>query len=258
MKDVVILAGGNSERGLLLRDKLTLEQYCAKFCQSLSEFSATVNEDKIAAIILLFPDEFGITDELFKQNMMFDLANKTRIVFISTSAIENNRVRSLRYKADEFLIDPISTAEITKIIDNSIDSQVQSDSQHVLTIGDLVLNKETLIVTWLNKKIVLHPLQVHLLEFLMLNHGRPVTRMELLNNVWNKNTNIENVTIDRNVKRIRDAFKRVAKHDPIRTVRRVGYVFDDQFEQLSSLPEKDGMANVHRLKHCLPSGRHRL
>ena len=62
--------------------------------------------------------------------------------------------------------------------------------------------------------------------------------MELLNNVWNTDTDIEDVTIDRNIKRIRDAFKREAKGDPIRTVRRVGYVFNDQFEQLSSLPEK--------------------
>jgi DNA-binding response OmpR family regulator len=62
----------------------------------------------------------------------------------------------------------------------------------------------------------------------MLNPRRPITRMELLNKVWNTNTNIELVTIDRNVKRIRDAFKREAKRDPIRAVRRVGYVFNDQ------------------------------
>ena len=127
-----------------------------------------------------------------------------------------------------------------------------------MTIGDLVLNKETLIVTWRNKKLPLYPLQVQLLEFLMLNPRRPITRMELLNNVWNTDTNIEDVTIDRNIKRIRDAFKREAKGDPIRTVRRVGYVFNDQFEQLSSLPKKDRIVNAHHLKHCLPSGRRRV
>ena len=116
-----------------------------------------------------------------------------------------------------------------------------------MTIGDLALNKETLIVTWRNKKLPLHPLQVHLLEFLMLNPRRPITRMELLNNVWNTDTSIEIVTIDRNVKRIRDAFKREAKSDPIRTVRRVGYVFNDQFEQLSSPSEKGHLVNAHHL-----------
>jgi DNA-binding response OmpR family regulator len=238
MKDVVVLVGGNSERGLLLRDKLATEQYCVRFCQSLTDFCATINEEKIAAIFLLFPDEFGIVNELLEKNIMSDLGGKTLVVFISTSPTENNRARLLYCEADEFLIEPISTEEIAKIIENSIDSRLQSDREHVLVIGDLVLNKETLIVTWRNKKLPLYPLQVHILEFLMQNPRRPITRMELLSNVWSKDTDIEDVTINRNIKRIRDAFKRQAKGDPIRTVRRVGYVFNDQFEQLSSLPEK--------------------
>jgi two-component system OmpR family response regulator len=203
----------------------------------LRDFCATIKKEKIAAILLLFPDEFGIVSELFEKNIMSGLANKAQVVFISASPTENNKARSLRYKADEFLIEPVSADEIAKIVDDSISPQVQSDRGHVLTIGDLALNKETLIVTWRNKKLPLHPLQVRLLEFLMLNPGRPITRVELLNKVWNTNTSIELVTIDRNVKRIRDAFKREAKRDPIRTVRRVGYVFNDQFEQLS-LPQR--------------------
>ena len=97
-------------------------------------------------------------------------------------------------------------------------------------MGDLVLNTETLIVTWRNKKLPLHPLQVCLLEFLMRNPKRPITRMELLNNILGTDIYIDNRTIDRNIERIRDAFKRETKIDRIRSVRRVGYVFNDQFE----------------------------
>ena len=239
MKDAVVIAGGNTERGLLLSDKLATEQYCAKFCQSFTDFCSTINHNKIAAILLLFPDEFGIINQLFEKNTMPDLAGEIPVVFISTSATENNMARSLRYQADEFFIEPISVDEIAKIIDDSIDSRLQSDREHVLVIGDLVLNKETLVVTWRNRKLTLYPQQVHLLEFLMLNPGRPITRLELLNNVWSTDIYIEDRTIDRNIKRIRDAFKREAKRDPIRTVRRVGYVFNDHFEQSSSLPEND-------------------
>jgi DNA-binding response OmpR family regulator len=258
MKDAVVIAGGNSERGLLLSAKLATEQYCAKLCQSFVDFCSTINEEKIAAIFLLFPDEFGIISELFEKDIISDLAGKTPVVFISPSAAENNKARSLRYNADEFLIEPISTDEITKIIDDSICAHLRSESEHILTVGDLALNKETLIVTWRNKKLPLHPLQVRLLEFLILNPRRPITRMELLNNVWKTNTNIEDVTINRNVKRIRDAIKREGKLNQIRTIRRVGYVFNDQFEQLSPPSEKDRMVNAHHLRRCLPSGRHRV
>jgi len=229
MKDAVVLAGGNSERGLLLSAKLATEQYCAKFCQSFTDFCSTINQEKIAAILLLFPDEFGVINQLFEKNTMFDLAGEIPVVFISTSTTENNMARSLHYQAKEFLIEPISVDEIAKIIADSIDSRLKNDREHVLVIGELVLNKETLVVTWRNKKLPLRPQQVHLLEFLMLNPRRPITRMALLNNVWSTNIYIEDRTIDRNIKRIRDAFKRESKIDPIRTVRRVGYVFNDQF-----------------------------
>ena len=176
-----------------------------------TDFCSTINQSKIAAILLLFPDEFGIINQLFEKNTMSDLVgeNAGRIYF--ASATENNMARSLHYQADEFLIEPISVDEIAKIIDNSIDSRLQSDRKHILATGDLVLNRETLIVTWRNKKLPLYPLQVHLLEFLMRNPNRPITRMELLNNIWSTDTNIDNRTIDRNIKRIRDAFKRETK-----------------------------------------------
>jgi DNA-binding response OmpR family regulator len=241
MKYTVVIAGGSRERGLVLSDKLATEQYCAKFCQSLTDFCATINEEKIAAIFLLFPDEFGIVTKLFEKNTMSDLAGKTLVVFISTSSTENKMVRSLRYKADEFLIEPVSIAEIVNIINQLIYSRLQSDREHVLSLGEIVLNKETLIVTWRNKKLPLHPLQVHILEFLMQNPQRPITRAELLNNIWNTDINIESVTIDRNIKRIRDVFKREVKGDPIRTIRRVGYVFNDQFEK-SCLLSKNARA----------------
>ena len=231
MKDAVVIAGGNRERGLLLSDKLATQQYCAKFCQSVIDFLSVINQNKIGVILLLFPDEFGIINELFdKKNAVPKFVGGAPLVFISSSATENNMARSLHYQADEFLIEPISVDEIVKIIDSSIDSRLQSDRKHILTIGDLVLNNETLIVTWRNKKLPLYPQQVHLLEFLMLNLKRPITRTELLNNIWNTDTYIDSRTIDRNIKRIRDAFKHETKRDPIRTVRRVGYVFNDQFE----------------------------
>ena len=64
----------------------------------------------------------------------------------------------------------------------------------------------------------------------MMNPRRPITRMELLNNILGTDIYIDNRTIDRNIERIRDAFKRETKIDRIRSVRRVGYVFNDQFE----------------------------
>jgi len=232
------LVGGDSERGLLLRDKLASSQYKVRSCQSLRDLCAAINEGKIAVILLLYPDGFAIIEELFANKMMSGLDDKIQVVFISTSSAENNRVRLLHYKADEFLIEPISIEEIVKIIDESIGWRPRSDDGHVLSIGDLTLNRETLIVTWRNKKIPLYPLQVRILELLMLNPGRTIGRGDLLDSFWSTGITVERTTIDRNIKRIRDAFKRNAKINPIRTIRRAGYAFNDQSEQLTPLPRK--------------------
>ena len=74
MKDVVVIAGGNSERSLLLRDKLANGQYCVRFCQSLMDFRATIDKEKIAAVLLLFPDEFGTVSQMFDGNIMPGIA----------------------------------------------------------------------------------------------------------------------------------------------------------------------------------------
>jgi two-component system phosphate regulon response regulator PhoB len=60
----------------------------------------------------------------------------------------------------------------------------------------------------------------------MLNHGRTIRRADILNSVWGTDILIEDSTIDRNIKGIRDAFKRSAKVDPIRTIRRAGYALN--------------------------------
>ena len=76
MKDAVVIAGGNRERGLILSDKLATEQYYAKFCQSFTDFCSTINQSKIAAILLLFPDEFGVINQLFEKNKIPDLVGR--------------------------------------------------------------------------------------------------------------------------------------------------------------------------------------
>jgi DNA-binding response OmpR family regulator len=229
MKDVIVLAGGNEERGFRLKNKLTAEQYCVKFCQSLKDFCATTRREKIVAVFLLFPDKFGIVDKLLCDGIIRGFNGGVPIVFISTSPVENNKARSCNYKATEFLIEPVSTDEIVKIVNDSIVLRFKSERKHILAIGDLALNTETLIVTWRDKRLPLYPLQVRLLEFLMMNRRRPITRMELLNTVWIKRANIDDRTINRNIKRIRDVFRRETKLDPIQTIRRIGYSFNDQF-----------------------------
>lgn len=72
----------------------------------------------------------------------------------------------------------------------------------------------------------------------MLNPGRAFTGQQIANGIWGCDGSIEERTIDVTVGRIRDALRHKVTMDPIRTVRTVGYAFNEYFAQISSMPKK--------------------
>jgi two-component system phosphate regulon response regulator PhoB len=141
------------------------------------------------------------------------------VIFVSSSPADNDRLRSLHYKADEFLIEPVSARDMREIIDGL--SIRQGDRRKVLAIGDLTLDRTSLTVTLRSVKLRLHPIQVRILEFLMLNPGRAFTRRQIKNGIWRDDESIDERTIDVNVARIRDVLKHKVTVGPIRTIRSV-------------------------------------
>jgi len=248
MKDIIIVAGGDTGRRLQLTNVLNSEQHSIAACGSSEDFSSKISQENIAAVILLYPDESGIIGQLFDQNRISDCDGKIPVIFVSSSPGENNRLRSLRYTADEFLIEPISPGDISIVIDQTKLSR-QSDTRGVLTIGDIVLDRASLAVTLRNMKLPLHPLQVRILEFLMLSPGRTFSRQEILDSIWSSDLSIEDRTVDVAIGRIRDAMRNKVTVDPIRTVRSVGYAFNEYFGQKTSLPRKGrGIRRPKRLR----------
>ncbi len=238
MKEAIVVAGGDSARRFQLSNNLESDQYNVNICQSPEEFRITCGEAKIVAFLLLYPDESGIISKLFDRNVMSKLIGRSPVVIISSSSTENNRARSLYPSADEFLIESISPRELVEFVNELVGSSVKNDRHHILTIGDLVLDRTSLTVTLRNVKLPLYPLQVRILEFLMLTPGRIFTRLEIANGIWSAHDSIDDRTIDVSIGRIRDALRHKVAVDPIRTVRSVGYAFNEHFGEIASLPKK--------------------
>jgi DNA-binding winged helix-turn-helix (wHTH) protein len=79
------------------------------------------------------------------------------------------------------------------------------------------------------RDIHLSPTLFRLLELLMEKPGRVFSRAQLLDGVWGQYAEIDDRTVDVHVGRLREALSKVREHDPIRTVRSVGYAFDERF-----------------------------
>ena len=236
MKDIIVVAGGDSKRNLELANKFDQEKHHVKICQSSEKFRSAIDEDNIISVLLLYPDGYELIKEIFDCDIIKDDGFLAPIIFISSSSVDNERLRSLNYKADEFLIEPVSARDILEIIGGLSISQV--DRRKVLAIGDLTLDRTSLTVSLRSVKLRLHPIQVRVLEFLMLNPGRAFTRQQIKSGIWGEDDSIDERTIDVNVGRIRDVLKHKVTVCPIRTIRSVGYAFDEHFGQFSSVPKK--------------------
>ena len=92
-------------------------------------------------------------------------------------------------------------------------------------IGSIVLDRATFRVHRSRREIRLGPTEFKLLEFLMRNPERGLTRTMLIAGVWGSAAALDERTVDVHVGRLRRALSRPREHDPIVTVRGVGYMF---------------------------------
>jgi two-component system OmpR family response regulator len=93
-----------------------------------------------------------------------------------------------------------------------------------LTVGDLTLDLLTRKVTRDGTPIDLRPREFALLEYLMRNAGRVVSKTMILSHVWEYNFDPQTNIVDVLVSRLRDKVDRSFEPKMIQTVRGVGYV----------------------------------
>jgi two-component system phosphate regulon response regulator PhoB len=98
-----------------------------------------------------------------------------------------------------------------------------------LYAGDIDLDRETRRVRRGQRDIHLGPTEFRLLEYLLEKPGRVFSRAQLLDRIWGRTAEVDERTVDVHVGRLRKRLSKGRERDPIRTVRNVGYAFDETF-----------------------------
>jgi two-component system, OmpR family, phosphate regulon response regulator PhoB len=151
------------------------------------------------------------------------------IVMLTARGEESERVRGLATGADDYVVKPFSVPELLARA-RSILRRVDPDAvAEVLTAGDLSLDRKLRRVTRAGRDISLSPTEFRLLEHLLQSPGRVYSRSQLLDAVWGREIYVDERTVDVHVGRLRKAISRGRERDPIRTVRGLGYSFDERF-----------------------------
>lgn len=151
------------------------------------------------------------------------------IVMLTARGEESERVRGLATGADDYVVKPFSVPELlarAKSILRRVDPDADAE---VLTAGDLSLDRKMRRVSRGGRDISLSPTEFRLLEHLLQSPGRVYSRAQLLDAVWGREIYVDERTVDVHVGRLRKAISRGREKDPIRTVRGLGYSFDERF-----------------------------
>jgi two-component system response regulator RegX3 len=152
------------------------------------------------------------------------------IIMVTAKDSEVDKVVGLEIGADDYVVKPYSTRELLARIKAVLRRGAVSDTNEtrsVLEAGPVRLDTERHAVTVNGQPVTLPLKEFELLEYLMDNTNRVLTRGQIIDRVWGSNYYGDTKTLDVHVKRIRSKIE----PDPanpkfIMTVRGLGYKFE--------------------------------
>jgi two-component system, OmpR family, response regulator len=154
--------------------------------------------------------------------------NATPALILSALGQVDDRVKGLRAGGDDYLSKPYAFSELLARVEALARRRPKgAPEETVIQVGDLSLDRLSHKVTRAGEEIVLQPREYRLLEYLMQNAGKVVTRTMLLEHVWDYHFDPQTNVIDVHVSRLRAKIDRDFDAQLIHTVRGAGYMIRD-------------------------------
>ncbi len=146
------------------------------------------------------------------------------VIVLSARGNVDAKILGLEAGADDYLSKPFSVAELLARVQAILRRSARKTETSVLKVGDLEMDLVSHRVTRAGEKLDLQPLEYSLLEYLMRNKGRVVSKNTILERVWGYNFDPHANVVEARVYRLREKIDRNADKKLINTVRGFGYV----------------------------------
>jgi len=219
-------------RALIVEDDATIADFVARGLREAG-FAVDVSTDgeealertrqqpyDVAIVDLMLPkrDGLAVIDEMRKHGI------GTPVLILSARRTVDDRVKGLQAGGDDYLTKPFAFAELLARVQALVRRATRTPEPTTLTVEDLVLDLLSRRVTREGKPIDLRPREFALLEYLMRNAGRVVSKTMILSHVWEYNFDPQTNIVDVLVSRLREKIDRPFEKKLLHTVRGVGYV----------------------------------
>jgi len=182
-----------------------------------------LNEPYDAAIIdIMLPKLDGLTliEELRRKKV------DTPVIILSAKRSIDDRVKGLQTGSDDYLTKPFSFSELLARVQALIRRATRATEPTRLSVGELSIELLKHEIFRAGEKIDLQPREFSLLEYLMRNTGRVVSKTMILEHVWDYDFDPQTDVVDVLVCRLRSKVDRDFDEKMIHTIRGVGYVLE--------------------------------
>jgi DNA-binding response OmpR family regulator len=213
--------------GNALREGLEAEGYAVTLAQTGEEgfFQASSRAFDLIILDVMLPGRDGVEvlQTLRRQGA------KTPVLLLTAKDAIEDRVLGLDAGADDYLVKPFAFAELSARI-RALLRRNRTETQSVLTMGQLEVDPVRRTVMREGQRIELTAREFELLEYLVRNHGRVVSREMLARDVWKETaraTPLDNV-IDVHIARLRRKIDDPFHLKLLHTVRGVGFTLQEE------------------------------
>ncbi|HEX6258880.1 MAG TPA: response regulator transcription factor [Candidatus Saccharimonadales bacterium] len=184
---------------------------------------ATSIDYSVIILDLNLPDMSG--DEVCRS--LRDAQFDTPILILTGVKEKASLVSLLNCGADDYLTKPFDRGELQARVHALARRQKRHINKNILTHKDLVVDVDRRHVERSGIPIVLRRKEFDILEYLLHNKGRAVTRTMILNHAWETSKDSWSSTVDVHIKYLRDKIDRPFKTPIIKTAYGIGYMVDN-------------------------------
>ena len=151
----------------------------------------------------------------------------TPVIILSAKRSVDDRIRGLQAGSDDYMVKPFSFSELLVRIQALLRRSQRTPQSTVLQVADLRLNLTDRTAERGGEAIELQPREFGLLEYLMRNPGRVITKTAILEHVYDYSFDPQTNVVDVLVCRLRNRIDKPFDQKLIHTVRGVGYVLKE-------------------------------
>lgn len=190
--------------------------------EALALLRTTPYDAAVLDIMLPKMDGLAVLNEIRRAGI------KTPVIVLSAKASVDDRVRGLQAGGDDYLTKPFAFSELLARVQALLRRSTQTAEPTLLIVADLKLDLLTREVTRGGKNIELQTREFALLEYLMRNAGRVVTKTMILEHIWDYSFDPQTNIVDVLVHRLRSKIDKDFPVKLIHTMRGVGYALKSE------------------------------